>query len=87
MIATDCGGVSELVDDSRGALCRVGDDAGIAQRIIELVEDRTALDKKAAAAATYATSDRFDPGFVHAGLETLYLALTKPGRPLPAPEP
>ena len=86
VIATDCGGVSELVDDSRGALCQVGDVAGIAQRIIHLVEDRAALADKASAASNFANSDRFDPGVVHAGIETLYLALTKPGRPLPAPE-
>ncbi len=75
VIATDCGGVKELVDDPVGALLPVGDAAGIAAAVLALVNDPALRRQKGAAALARSGEDRFDPAMVHARFEATYARL------------
>lgn len=75
VVATDCGGVRELVDDAVGSLCRVGDAAGIAGAINALIEDPATRHAKGAAARARSGEPRFDPDAVHAEFEATYRAM------------
>lgn len=75
VVATDCGGVSELVDDTVGALCPVGDVDALADAVIKLLGDDGLRAKKGEAALARSAEDRFDPEKVHANIETVYLEL------------
>lgn len=80
VIATDCGGVHELVDDRVGRLEKVGDAAGLAAAILEMVDRPDLRAEKSVAALTKSCETRFDPDTVHAGFEALYRDLAgKPG--------
>lgn len=72
VIATDCGGVKELVDDTVGRLCTVGDVGGIAQAVLELASDTELKEKLAQNALTKSKGSRFDPDTVHASFEQFY---------------
>lgn len=72
VVATDCGGVSELVDDSVGALVPVGDAAAIAAALDRLAGDAALRQAKGAAALARSGEARFDPDAVHAGFERFY---------------
>lgn len=71
-IATDCGGVSELIDSAVGALLPVGDAAGIADAILSMIADPVLARRKAAAALARSAEPRFDPATVHAGFAVTY---------------
>lgn len=75
VVATDCGGVRELVDDSVGTLCAVEDVAGIAAALSALMSDPDMRAAKGKAALTLSTSDRFLPDAVHANFEDVYRQL------------
>ena len=75
VVATDCGGVSELVDDTVGVLCPVGDVEALADAVITLMDDDGLRAKKGEAALARSAEDRFDPEKVHANFETVYLEL------------
>jgi glycosyltransferase involved in cell wall biosynthesis len=75
VVATDCGGVSELVDESVGALCAVEDAAGIADVLNRLIEDQVLRQGKGRAALARSAESRFDGGAVHASFEATYRAL------------
>lgn len=72
VVATDCGGVRELVDDAVGSLCRVEDAAGIARAIDRLIEDPTLRQAKGAVARARSAEARFDPDAVHGQFEAAY---------------
>ncbi len=72
VVATDCGGVRELVDDTVGRLCRVEDAAGISADLSALIEDPVLRSRKAAAARARSEEARFDPDAVHATFEAAY---------------
>ena len=75
VIATDCGGVTELVDDQVGRLCPVEDVEDLAAALIELIEDPDMRAAKGQAALNRSTEARFDPDAVHAGFAATYVAL------------
>jgi glycosyltransferase involved in cell wall biosynthesis len=72
VVATDCGGVKELVDDSVGALLPVGDAAGIAGALAGVIADPDLRAAKGAAALARSKEDRFDPAAVHARFADMY---------------
>lgn len=72
VIATDCGGVRELVDDQVGSLCRVGDVDGIAAAVAEVLADDSLRRSKGAAALARSDEPRFDPDQVHQRFAALY---------------
>lgn len=71
-IATDCGGVCELIDDTVGALLPVGDAAAIAKAVLALIADPAMRARKGAAALARSCEARFDPGAVHTSFEATY---------------
>ncbi|MCB1332749.1 MAG: glycosyltransferase family 4 protein [Roseivivax sp.] len=75
VVATDCGGVRELVDDSVGALVPVEDPATSAAALLRLIDDSEARARAGANALARSTEDRFTPAAVHARFETLYAEL------------
>lgn len=78
VIATDTGGVRELVDESVGAVLPIGDVASCAEAILRLADApdlRAALSK---AALTRSSEDRFKPDVIHARFEALYNEMTGP---------
>lgn len=72
VVATDCGGVKELVDDAVGALLPVGDAAGIAAAVAGLIADPVLRAAKGAAALARSAEGRFDPAAVHARFAEMY---------------
>jgi glycosyltransferase involved in cell wall biosynthesis len=77
VVATDCGGVRELVDASVGALRPVGDAAGIAGAVLDLAGDPDLRARKGAAALVRSAEPRFDPETVHASFEAMYRDLLR----------
>lgn len=75
VVATDCGGVRELVDDEVGALVPVDDADGIAGALAALLGDPARMERCGAAALARSRSAAFDPHTVHAGFEALYREL------------
>lgn len=75
VVATDCGGVRELVDDQVGALCKVGDVDDLAKAVSGLLADAPLRAAKGAAARKRAAEDRFDPDAVHARFAALFADL------------
>lgn len=72
VVATDCGGVRELVDARVGSLEQVGDVDGLTRAILALANDADLCRRKSAAAMDRSHEARFDPDSVHKGFETLY---------------
>ena len=72
VIATDCGGVKELVTPDVGRVLPVGDTSAIAAAILDLLDDAAQRRKLAEAARALSQHDRFSPPAVHAGFERIY---------------
>lgn len=72
VVATNCGGVRELVNDEVGALLEVGDIQGTTDVLIKLIDDEELRNGKGEAALALSHSDRFDPAHVHKQFEALY---------------
>jgi glycosyltransferase involved in cell wall biosynthesis len=72
VVATDCGGVCELVDASVGRLLPIGDVAGLASAVREIAGNRSVRLALADAAFRRSGESRFDPDCVHARFEDLY---------------
>ncbi|WP_171230511.1 glycosyltransferase family 4 protein [Ruegeria sp. HKCCA4008] len=79
VIATDCGGVRELVDSDVGRLCAVDDLDALSQALRDLCTDRTEYDRLSANATARGAEDRFSPAHVHSGFEKLYRQLAGQG--------
>ncbi len=75
VVATNCGGVSELVDESIGMLCPVEDVECLTQAVLDLIESADLRKIKGAAGLTRSTEDRFDSEAVHAAFEATYKEL------------
>ncbi len=75
VVATDCSGVSELVDDQVGRCVAKGDVDAICQAVVQILEDATGLQKKSSAALTRSHEDRFDPDTINRQFEATYRAL------------
>ena len=71
-IATDCGGVAELIDDSVGRVVPIGDVDAISAAVLEIAGDEPLRRSMAAAAAARSLEDRFSPAHVHERIEGLY---------------
>lgn len=75
VVATDCSGVHELVDDSVGACVPIGDIEAITQAVERILEDDQRRDEIAANALERAKADRFDPDQINRQIEALYFGL------------
>jgi glycosyltransferase involved in cell wall biosynthesis len=76
-IATDCGGVAELIDDTVGRVLPVGDAPAIASAILEVAGDDALRARMAAAAKARSREDRFSPDHIHRQIEQTYRDLAK----------
>ena len=83
VVATDCGGVRELVDDSVGALVPVDDPEASAAALMRLIEEPELAARASAAAKARAREPRFIPEEVEAGFEALYRAVLTAAAPIP----
>lgn len=81
VIATDCGGVSELVDGEVGSLCQVEDVDGISNAIIACLDSEDLRQAKSDAALARSREDRFDVDHVHAQFLATYQALAVGQKP------
>jgi len=80
VVATDTGGVKELVDDSVGAVTPVGDIDALTERLSAFVSDKALRSACAAAAQKRSREDRFDPDAVNQKMADLYLEMISPAR-------
>ena len=72
VIATDTGGVSELVDDQVGRLCKVNDEQALAGALVMLCEDDQLREWLGCNALERSREDRFSAGPVYGSYERLY---------------
>lgn len=72
VIATDCGGVAELVSTDVGRLCAVEDVDGIAAAVLELARDPGLRRRLGAAALELSNEPRFCPDHVFEQFESEY---------------
>lgn len=77
VVATDCGGVRELVDDEVGALVPVERPDATAEALMTLIADPARRQSKGQAALQRSQADRFMPDAVHSVFETLYRDVLK----------
>ncbi len=75
IVATDCSGVHELVDDTVGACVPIGDVAAITQAVERILEDEQKRSDMAAQALERSGANRFDPDHINQQIEALYLGL------------
>jgi len=83
VIATDCGGVCELVDDSVGRLAQIGDVEALAGLVLALAHDDALRESLSETAAARSGEPRFEPEHIHSLFERFYgevLAARKAGR-------
>jgi glycosyltransferase involved in cell wall biosynthesis len=76
-VATDCGGVAELIDEAVGRVVPVGDVPAIAAAVAAVLADEPARAAMAAAALARAREPRFDPDRIHAEFERTYAELAR----------
>lgn len=74
-IATDCGGVAELIDDSVGRVLPVGDVEALSNAVLSLARDPEMRDSQAAASLARSHEDRFQLDHNHKQIEALYREL------------
>lgn len=72
VIATDCSGVSEMVDDRVGRVVPVEDVEAISRAVLDIVPDESMRRRMSAAAAERSHEDRFAPEAVHRKFEQAY---------------
>lgn len=72
VIATDCGGVKELVDESVGRLCPVWDEQALAAALVSLCRDNDLRIRLAANALARSKAERFSAAHVYRNFEVLY---------------
>ncbi len=75
VVATDCSGVGELVDERVGRCVPKGDVDAICQAVSQTLEDAKGLQKKSATALKRSHEGRFDPDTINRQFETTYRAL------------
>jgi len=72
VIATDCGGVSEIVDAAVGAVTPIEDPQATAAAVMRIAGDETLRRTLGSAALARAAEPRFSPDHVHGAFERLY---------------
>lgn len=72
IVATDCSGVHELVDDTVGACVPIGDVEAITQAVEDILEDDRKRSVMASNALERSTASRFDPDHINRQIEALY---------------
>jgi len=75
VVATDCGGVAEIVDGAVGGVLPIGDAGGLAASVLEICGDDAKRAKMAAASLARSREDRFSPDHIHALFEKTYAAI------------
>lgn len=75
VIATDCGGVKELVDPSVGVVLQVGDTNAIAQAVLDLIDNPAKREEMSKNALELSKKARFSPDAVHKNFELFYLEM------------
>ena len=78
IVATDCSGVHELVDDTVGACVPIGDVDAITRAVTGILDDDEGRGKLAANALERSKASRFDPDHINTQIEALYLDLVSP---------
>lgn len=66
VVATDTGGVVELVDESVGRVAAVGDIAALTAHVLEITGGEELRSRLSQAARLRSAEDRFSPPFIHA---------------------
>ncbi|NDV99593.1 MULTISPECIES: glycosyltransferase family 4 protein [unclassified Salipiger] len=72
VIASDAGGVRELLDDEVGAVVRIADVPEFTRQLLRIGSDAALRSRMSEAALARSREDRFDPAFVHGEFEKLY---------------
>ncbi|OSP52261.1 glycosyltransferase family 4 protein [Pseudoruegeria sp. SK021] len=72
VIATECGGVKELVDNQVGDLCAVEDIQSLATAVLRHANDEPMRKQKGEKALSRSKEARFSPDAVHSSLEVIY---------------
>lgn len=72
VIATDCGGVAEIVDATVGAVTPIEDPQATAGAVLKLAGDEELRRKLGSAALARAAEPRFSPDHVHGAFERIY---------------
>ena len=72
VVATDAGGVRELVDDTVGRVVAIGDAAALADSVDMLCTDDALRSELSANARLRGGEQRFVPSYAHAALERVY---------------
>lgn len=80
VVATDAGGVTELVAPTVGRVAPIDDADALADRVLELCQDDALRRTLSVAATEVAREDRFSLPHVHRRFERLYRELAEPGR-------
>lgn len=75
VVATDCGGVSELVDDQVGRLCTVEDVDGITEAVLTLLQSDELRQQKRVAAIARSEEKQFDVDHAHEQILATYQAV------------
>lgn len=74
-VATDCGGVAELIDEIVGRVVPIGDPDAIAAAVLDIAADEPARQAMAATALARSREDRFKPDHIHRQIEAAYADL------------
>lgn len=72
VVATDVGGVAEIVNDSVGAVVPSENPAALAQSLLRIASDDELREKMAAQAEREGQAERFDPEYIHSKIEAYY---------------
>jgi len=75
VVATDCSGVHELVDNTVGACVPIGDVRSITNAVTKILEDNDLRTDMSVNALARATESRFDPDHINRQIEALYFGL------------
>lgn len=72
VVATDVGGVAEIVSDRVGAVVPSENPAALAQALLRIASNNELRKKMAAQARQEGQAERFDPNYIHAKIEAYY---------------
>lgn len=75
IVATDCGGVGELIDDNVGRLCVIDDETALANSLIEICSNANLREAMAERAKARSEEPRFSVQHVNAKYEEFYKKL------------
>lgn len=75
VIATDCGGVRELITVDTGFVVPIGDISAISGAVLNLASDESLRERMSAGALERSHADRFQPDIMCARIEALYQSM------------